>query len=298
MAPSFGIRHLDAFAARRFVDATGYELPYRLLLPAAGAPPGRYPLLLVLHGAGERGTDNVAQLANGIAEVLIEHRAAFPCIAVIPQCPPGRRWVEVDWSASHHEQPPVPSVPMHAVLALLDEIGRELGGDGAGGLAGESPRGQRAPFLVDAERVYALGLSMGGYGVWDALFRQPQRFAAAVPICGGAPGPAAEPDVSSADWSGQSPTRALCGVAIWAFHGALDPVVPVERSRRIIAALRRDCPGALRSELRYTEYAEVGHNAWTHALGEPALWPWLFAQRRKLVAPAAAGSIVAKGAPY
>jgi predicted peptidase len=254
-----GIRGLDEFAAGSFTDAAGpgpgpgpwHELPYRLLLPEPGAPAGRYPLLLVLHGAGERGTENVAQLSNGIAQVLLERRRQFPCIAVVPQCPPGRRWVEVDWGDQSHVLPQVPSAPMHAVVALLDALGHHVPG-GAG-------------IAVDPRRLYLLGLSMGGYGVWDAVCRQPQRFAAAVPICGGAPEEDARAPV-------------LCGIPVWAFHGARDPVVPVERSRRIIAALRRHCDPAT---VRYTEYADLEHNAWTAALGEPDLWPWLFAQHTK-----------------
>ena len=130
-----------------------------------------------------------------------------------------------------------------------------------------------AELRADYERVLATappsfalaGLSMGGYGVWDALSRQPQRFAAAVPICGGAA-------------EAQADLICAAKVPVWAFHGALDPVVPVERSRKIVTALRR-CSGPAR--VRYTEYADVGHDAWLRAFAEPELWPWLFGQRNQ-----------------
>ena len=245
----------DAFAARCFVDAAGLPLPYRLLLPERSEPGVRYPLLLFLHGAGERGTDNVAQLGNGIGTLLLHARSTGPCVAVVPQCPPGLRWVETDWSAPSHELPSIPSAPLHAALALVDALLRATPRERGGSPAATAP-------IVDPGRVYILGLSMGGYGVWDALSRQPDRFAAAVPICGGG--------VES-----QAAHITAAAVAIWAFHGARDPVVPVERSRRMVAALR-SCGAAI----RYTEYAEVGHDSWTFALREPELLPWLFSQTR------------------
>ena len=258
---------VSAFAARCFIDAAGQKLPYRILLPEPIAPGMSYPLVVVLHGAGERGTDNLLPLGNGVAAMLTRSRGGFPCVAVVPQCPPGLRWVEVDWSAAHHPLPSIPSLPLHAVLALVDALA--------------DPQGSLTPAagLVDPARLYLMGLSMGGYGVWDAVSRQPQRFAAAVPICGGA----AEDQAAS-----------LCaaGLPIWAFHGARDPVVPVERSRRIVSALR-----GCRSPVRYTEYPEVGHDAWTWALQEPELLPWLFSQENSLVTHIRHGT-ASVGRPY
>jgi len=240
---------LDAFAVRCFVEQTGQKLPYRLLVPESPEPGVRYPMVLLLHGAGERGTDNVAQLGNGLAALLVKNRRRFPCIAVLPQCPLGLRWVETDWSALSHPLPSEPSVPLHAALALLESLLESLPADPA--------------------RLYLLGLSMGGYGVWDAASRQPERFAAVVPICGGAADAVA-------------PGLCATGLPVWVFHGAQDDVVPVERSRRIVAALR-GCGG----KVRYTEYAEVGHDAWTRALQEPELLPWLFGHRNKHYRPGA-----------
>ena len=191
---------------------------------------------------------------------------------MVPQCPPDRRWVEVDWSAASHQLPSVPAVPLHAALALVEALV-------------DQPPGKAAPAegrgLIDPARLYLIGLSMGGYGVWDALSRKPRGFAAAVPICGGAA-------------EDQAAGIAAAQLPIWAFHGARDPVVPVERSRRIIAALQ-----ALGAPVRYTEYPEIGHDSWIAALQEPDLLPWLCAQRNKNYLPAHIHrSAAASGKPY
>jgi predicted peptidase len=147
----------DRFSAHRFVDSAGFALPYRRLDPFTSRPitslasPDPVPLVVLLHGAGERGDDNQAQLGNGAAELLAtdERRAAFPCVYVLPQCPQGHRWVEVDWTAASHHLPPQPSQPLAALLALLDVLLTDS--------------------RIDARRIYLLGLSMGGFGVWDLL---------------------------------------------------------------------------------------------------------------------------------
>jgi len=231
------------FSAHCFVDPTGFPLPYRQLAPAGEETvysPVRLPLVVFLHGAGERGDDNCAQLVNGAAELLAaaDRRRDFPCLYIVPQCPSEQRWVEVDWAAKSHRFPAEPSSPLAALLALLDEL--------------SSSR------QVDPDRIYLIGLSMGGFGVWDLLCRRPHDFAAAVSICGGA-------DEAQAERIAQVP--------IWVFHGALDPVVSVERSRQMVAALRHTG-----HRPRYTEYPTVGHDAWWPAWAEKDLLPWLFSQ--------------------
>ena len=236
-----------ALLAQTFTDSRGHTLSYWLLLPPAAptqaaAQREALPLVLLLHGAGERGDDNQAQLRNGAAELLGSDAAAarFPCVFVLPQCPTGHRWVEVDWAQPSHVMPPEPSVPLHAVLELIGSL--------------------KARHAVDPRRIYLIGLSMGGFGVWDLLSRAPERFAAAVAICGGAD---------------EHRVTVAASLPIWALHGARDEVVRVERSRRVVAALQ-----AAGGRPRYTEYPDVGHDAWTRAFAEPELLPWLFAQRR------------------
>lgn len=231
----------SSFAAREYRSPSGEVLRYRLLSPAASYPE-QLPLVLLLHGAGERGTDNEAQLRNGAAELLgspaAQHR--HPCHFVLPQCPPGSRWVEVDWGSHRHTLPEKPSQPLGLVLELLPALQAEL--------------------AVDPRRIYLIGLSMGGYGVWDLLSRRPELFAGAVAICGG---------------GDEAQASRLAAMPLWVFHGSDDPVVPVERSRHMVAALRQ--AGA---EPRYSELPGVAHDSWTPAFHEPELLPWLFSQRR------------------
>lgn len=243
------------FLREKFTDSRGYTLPYRMLTPTvrpmrdkAGPreiDPERMPLVLVLHGSGESGDDNSAQLRNGVAEFLGSEAAAsrFPCYYVVPQCSPKHRWVEVDMKAEHHVIPAKPSMPLSAVVELLDTF--------------------LVSYPIDPQRQYLIGLSMGGFGVWDLLSRWPERFAAAVPICGGAD---------------ESAVVAAQAMPIWAFHGAHDLIIHVTRSRGAVAALR-----AAGGTACYTEYPEVRHDAWTQTFAEPNLLPWLFAQCKSAV---------------
>jgi predicted peptidase len=228
---------------RTYKDARGRTLPYRYLRPESiGDPRMRFPLVLFLHGAGERGTDNEKQLIHGVPEfVKPENRRKYPCYLIAPQCPEGRRWVEVDWGAPRHDMPAEPSEPLRMALELVEAEAKEWLG-------------------VDPKRVYITGLSMGGYGVWDAACRRPELFAAAVPVCGG---------------GDEKQAARLTKLPIWAFHGAKDTAVPPERSRNMIAAVRK-----AGGSPRYTEYPDVGHDSWRPAYRDPALFAWLFAQKR------------------
>lgn len=214
-------------------------LPYRLAKPADWSPTNRYPLLVFLHGAGERGTDNQRQVSLGrswMEQAVAQHHA----IVVAPQCPPDARWVEVDWILPAHAMPAEPSRPMRLLLDLLPAIEKDCG--------------------VDPARRYVAGLSMGGYGTWDALCRRPDYFAAGVPICGG---------------GDEKQAAAIAAIPLWAFHGEVDNVVPVARSRNMIEALKK-AGGAP----KYTEFPGVNHFSWNKAFRDPQLLAWLFEQKR------------------
>lgn len=228
----------DSLFERHLFDS----LPYRLLRPYLEEPGQRYPLVVFLHGSGERGTDNEGQLSY-VAPLFLNDtlRAKFPCFVLLPQCPLTDRWVKVEWNAPRHTLRSQPTPSLSKVMDLISIVKREL--------------------PIDARRVYVGGLSMGGFGTWELLARQPAVFAAAIPICGGA-------DERTAPRIKHTP--------VWAFHGAMDNVVPPDRSRNMIWALRK-----ARGKPRYTEYPLVGHDSWTNALAEPELLPWLFAQRLK-----------------
>ena len=168
-----------------FQGAGGKALPYQLLEPERLEPGRKYPLVIFFHGDGKRGDDNQKQLKHGI-EILTgtENRKQYPCFYVAPQCPAGEQWVNVPWSEDAHAQPNPPSSSMALAMALIEHL-QELYGN------------------IDARRLYITGLSMGGFGTWDAITRWPHRFAAAVPICGGG-------DTAQAS--------KLVTLPIWAFH--------------------------------------------------------------------------------
>jgi predicted peptidase len=231
----------DSFEAKKYENAKGESLPYRLLKPERTEPGKSYPLVLFLHGAGERGIDNSAQLLHGVGQFAKpENRKKHACFVVAPQCPTDRRWVEVDWALPSHTMPKTPSVPLRLTFELLDQLTAEL--------------------PVDKSRLYITGLSMGGFGTWDAIARRPDCFAAAVPVCGGG-------DVAEA--------LKLKSLPIWAFHGDRDSVVQPRRTPDMIAAIRQ-AGGAP----RMTIYPGVDHDSWTATYANPAMVDWLFTQKR------------------
>jgi predicted peptidase len=230
----------ERFARDEF-QSGGATLRYRLFAPEPAAGGAKPPLVLFLHGAGERGDDNAAQLKHGVAE-FYRRRATHPCFVLAPQCPAGRKWVEVDWGGADGAGtfPAEPSQPLRLAIEVMDLL--------------------IAAGRVDPDRLYVTGLSMGGYGTWYAAGMPGSRFAAAAPICGG---------------GDQAWAKRYVGLPLWAFHGAEDRAVPVGRSRQMIAAVK-----AAGGEPKYTEYPAVGHDSWTQTYADDAFHAWLFAQRR------------------
>ena len=199
-------------------------LDYLLHLPRSYSPNSdrRWPLILFLHGAGERGSDLNLVTKHGIAKIAASDEG-FPFIAASPQCPADSLWDD----------------HVDALLALLDEVS--------------------ASYLVDADRVYLTGLSLGGYGAWNLAALHPDRFAAIAPICGGAIPMRGFP----------ARVCALRQVPVWAFHGALDPVVPVSESQSLVEALQV-CGG----DARLTIYPDAAHDSWTRTYENPELYRW------------------------
>lgn len=231
-----------AFEPREYVGTNGKPLKYRLIKPVGYKPGKKYPLVLFLHGAGERGNDNAAQLKHAAKDLCNpELRTKYPAYVVAPQCPNDKKWSEVDWSKDASELPESPSDSMQTIKELLDDMVENAG--------------------IDRNRIYITGLSMGGYGTWDAIARYPNYFAAAAPICGGG-------DPKTANKFKSLP--------IWCFHGAKDTVVKVGRSREMVEALK-----AVGSPIQYTEYPELQHDSWTETYANPEFYDWLFAQRRE-----------------
>jgi predicted peptidase len=191
----------DQFEAREFKGADGSVLKYRLLKPLDANAEQAYPLVLFLHGAGERGDDNVRQVIHGGRNFSDETlRRRHPAYIVAPQCP-----TDKSWGRSRRGDPAQAEANAQAplVIELLDSLQKE--------------------FKIDASRIYGTGLSMGGFGTWDILRRKPELLAAAVPICGGG-------DPASA--------ASFASTPIWVFHGDADNAVPVAQSRAMVEALR------------------------------------------------------------
>ncbi|MFZ1751528.1 MAG: prolyl oligopeptidase family serine peptidase [Saprospiraceae bacterium] len=226
--------------ARTFKTASGWQLPYNIFYPENYGKE-KVPLLLWLHGAGERGDDNVSQLIHIVPYVASDIvQSKFKCIVVAPQCPKEDYWAPIkrtEWRIINDGKV---TPAMDGVIQLLDKLLHDPS--------------------IDKSRIYVGGLSMGGFGALDLLSRRPELFAAAVPICGGA------------DLNKVSKYK---DVPLWIFHGAKDMVVPVDLSRDLIKALRE-----LGSNPKYTEYPEGGHGVWNDAIRDPELLPWLFGQKK------------------
>lgn len=244
LTPLSGQDPREVFEAKTFRAEDGTTLPYRILLPGDYDPNETYPLVLFLHGAGERGSDNALQLTHG-ADLFIDsaNREAFPAIVVFPQCPTGSYWANIDPGDDAHWQFPLvrtPPTPLKNVIGLLAEL--------------------EADFRIDPHRRYLGGLSMGGFGTFELLARKPDYFAAAFPICGGG-NVVAAPLMQETD--------------LWVFHGGLDDVVPPVNSRKMVEALSK-----AEASVKYTEYPGANHNSWDSAFAEPDLLPWLFSHHR------------------
>jgi predicted peptidase len=229
----------------RSVMVGGTVYRYQVYVPADWSKDKKWPVILFLHGAGERGDDGLMQTDVGIGTAIRRYRERFPSIVVLPQCRKNAWWTEPGMEAQ--------------ALKALEQTLKEFNGD--------------------PQRVYLTGLSMGGYGTWSLAAKYPGKFAALVAICGGirapasvratgaAPAePAGDPYAAAAQKIGRTP--------VWVFHGEADPVVPVTESRKMVEALK-----AAGGNVRYSEYPEVKHNSWDKAYAEPELLPWLLAQR-------------------
>ena len=244
---SDAVKATDVFEDRS-IQFTGGEYTketfhYRLLKPESVEAGKSYPLVVFLHGAGERGTDNELQLLYFPTQMAQPHwRHRFPCYILAPQCRNDRKWVEVDWSSnSDPEMPETASPQLMAVTQMLEETLRTE--------------------QIDRRRIYLTGLSMGGFGSFDLATRHPDLFAAVAPICG-----AADPDR----------VTGLRNVPLWIVHGDQDTAVPVARSRSAFAALQ-----AAGGNPVYVELPGVGHNSWTPGYNDyDGLVPWMFRQQR------------------
>jgi lysophospholipase L1-like esterase/predicted esterase len=218
------------------------KYPYLLLTPSKITKGKRYPLVLFLHGAGERGNDNKNQKKH-FPELMAsqEYRDLYPAFVLAPQCPKNQFWVDVDWSSE--ESTPFRStaaMPMQGAMAALEEVV------------------QNHP--IDLERITLTGLSMGGYGAWDLAMRHPYWFTSVIPICGG---------------GDEREVARLAGLPIQVWHGEKDKTVPTERSRQIVEAIQK-----IDLEVQYYELPGVKHNSWFEAYRRKEFLNFLFSAKR------------------
>lgn len=234
---------------RKEFESAGNILPYRILYPDNYDKTKKYPLILLLHGGGERGNDNEKQLVHGAKLFLEENkRKSFPAIILVPQCPEGSYWAAAKIDRS--KQPfdisfnyaAEPQWPLVAANELVKRISNEE--------------------AVDKSRIYITGLSMGAMGTFESIYRYPDLYAAALPICGGG-------DTNAYD-------KRVKKTAFWIFHGAADAVVDVNLSREMANKLK-----SLKVKNKYTEYPGVNHNSWDNAFSDPAFLSWMFQHKRK-----------------
>ncbi len=215
------------------------KLPYRIYTPRPIEDETVYPLIVFMHGAGERGSDNTTQLKHGVGSIIrFIERFNQPAFVIAPQVADGHQWVDTPWSDDAHVLPKSPSASMSLLLGLIDSVNQTL--------------------PIDRRRIYITGISMGGFGTWDLLMRRPDEFAAAIPICGG---------------GDETRAHLIRDIPVWVFHGGDDQVVKTHRSRNMIEALE-----GVAGRPRYTEYPGIGHDSWTVTYDNPEVLHWLFEQ--------------------
>jgi len=203
-------------------DAKEVKVRYWLFLPENYQEDRPVPLMLFLHGAGERG-EELELVKKWGPPKLVEKDTKFPFLVVSPQCPKKQRW------------------DVEQMVALVKDV--------------------TATYRVDQSRMYCTGLSMGGYGTWAIAAKYPQLFAAVVPICGGG-------DPAKA--------KALVKLPIWVFHGDKDKSVPLDRSKKMVDAIRE-----AGGNVKFRIYPDVGHNSWSLTYGDPDVYKWLLSHVKK-----------------
>lgn len=241
MSTKFAFAQPSRFSMEKYINGND-TLFYRQLFPDADTM-RKYPLVIFLHGSGERGHDNDAQLKWGVQNFATDQNMTLhPALVIAPQCPDRMNWSnfsrEKNTTEMHLQS--APTKPMELLIELIHKLIKTM--------------------PVDSNRIYITGLSMGGFGTYDAIERYPNLFAAAVPVCGGG-------DVSKA--------ASIVRLPIWIFQGAEDPAVPPKFALDMLEALTKAGahPG-------FTQYPETGHFSWLAAYNDALMIEWLFRQHK------------------
>ena len=239
---------VSLFTKQIFINQAD-TLPYRLLLPENYDAKKKYPLVIFLHGSGERGNDNQKQLVHGATLFLRDSiRKKYPTIVVFPQCSENSYWSNVNIvtdaqtgsRAFNYQTDKEPTVAMGLLLKLVDDLQRK--------------------YSIQKKKIYVSGLSMGGMGAFELVRRKPNLFAAAMPICGGA-NIATASKLTKTNW--------------WIFHGEKDDVVNPQYSKDMAAAISKEGGNA-----KLTIYPNANHNSWDSAFAEPNFMQWMFSNHK------------------
>ena len=203
------------------------EMDYLLYVPASYKENANkeYPLMMFLHGAGERGDEINLVKVHGPPKLAEKDNWEF--IVISPQCKSSDYW-----NSEGNLQ------MLSRLITMVEEN-----------------------YRVDESRIYLTGLSMGGYGSWALAAKEPDRFAAVAPICGGG-------DPSMAEKYKNTP--------VWVFHGAKDSVVPIVRSEEMVDAIKEYNP-----DIKFTIYLEAGHDSWTETYNNEELYSWFLSNSLK-----------------
>lgn len=227
---------------------SGLSLPYQVITPSIKKN-HQYPLVVVLHGAGERGNDNEAQMTHG-SQLFTDpnNQKDFPAYVIFPQCREDSYWSSVDVDRS--------KMP---ITLTFDYVNKEITSDLKA--VRELIDQMINEFPIDQNRIYITGLSMGGMGTFEMVHRYPNLFAAAMPICGGGDTTRYTSDAKNTPF--------------WIFHGEDDVVVKVDESRKMKSALEERG-----YKVKYTEYPGVNHNSWDNAFAEAEFLSWMFSKKK------------------
>ncbi|WP_339895039.1 phospholipase [uncultured Algibacter sp.] len=231
------------YQEKKYIKAQD-TLLYRIMYPKHFDETKQYPLVLFLHGAGERGNNNKRQLVHGSSIFASEkNRDSFPAIVIFPQCSKKSFWANatVDKSSKPIKlEFPLdigPTKPLELTMQLMDDMALKT--------------------FINKNQIYVGGLSMGGMGTFEILFRKPEFFAAAFAICG-----AGNPEATK---------KYAKTIPLWVFHGANDDVVNPLYSVNMVDAILKNG-----GKPNFTLYAKDNHNSWDSAFAESELLPWLF----------------------
>jgi predicted peptidase len=245
LANNLNSQNLELFDNKIFVFEND-TLNYRILKPLNYDETKQYPVHLFLHGAGERGNDNVSQLIHGGKLFLEkENREKYKSWVIFPQCSMDDRWPSIisdNWNKTFENKTTTPNKSLGLVIKLMDKFVEKK--------------------QVDKQRIYISGLSMGGMGTFEMLYRRPDMFAAATPICG--------------NGISQLAKSYAAKVPIWIFHGSDDEVVSPKHSLKMAKAIINSGGSP-----KMTLYENVNHGSWNNAFSEKDFLKWIHSKSKK-----------------